>query len=188
MAFGRPPRSLSILQRARALRAAGPGRPLPPTRTRMGRGRARVEFLRRRRGARGGFFKDIFKGAAKVVKAVTKVPVVGAIAKAAVGSLPVVGQVVTAVNAFKKKTPVGVAASPIGGVQTVSGAPPISLAAPRAMNGGAAPRRRRKRKAAKRTKRAKAKRKGGGSAKQRAARARFAAAARKGRIKKGQRL
>jgi hypothetical protein len=133
--------------------------------------------------ARGGFFKKIFKGVKNVVKAVSRVPVLGAVAKAAVGSLPVVGQVVTAVNAFKGKTAQGVAATPVGGVQS----PGQVLNATVNRSSG----RRRRPKVAKRAKRGRAKRakrSGGGTAKQRAARARFAAAARKGKIRKGQRL
>jgi len=133
--------------------------------------------------ARGGFFKKLFKGVKSVVKAVAKVPVIGAVAKAAVGALPVVGQVVTAVNAFKGKTAVGVAASPVGGV--VSPAAVLNSAVNRRTPG--TPRRRRPKKA-KRAKRAKRTGGGGGTAKQRAARARFAAAARKGKIRKGARL
>jgi len=136
--------------------------------------------------ARGGFFKKIFKGVKNIVKAVSKVPVLGAVAKAAVGSLPVVGQVVTAVNAFKGKTAQGVAATPVGGV--VSPGQVLNATVNRSTG------RRRRPKVAKRAKRGRAKRakrakrSGGGTAKQRAARARFAAAARKGKIRKGQRL
>jgi hypothetical protein len=179
---GNRSRTASILQRARSLRIA-PGRAHAPTRSAFGRRPGGVvASFRYSRMARGGFFKDVFKGVKKIVKTVTKVPVIGTIAKAAVGSLPIVGQVTTAVAAFKKKTPVGAAASPVGGVQ-----PSSSVAVNMAAN---APAPRRRRKAAKKSKRRKAttKRKGGGSAKQRAARARFAAAARKGRIKKGARL
>lgn len=170
--------------RGRTSRVVGPGRPSPPTRTAFGPRAGRIPWTYHRRMARGGFFKSIFKGVSKVVKSVTKIPVIGTVAKAAVSSLPIVGQVQTAIGAFKKKTPVGVAASPVGGV--VSPSQMANIAANRK------PARRRKAKKAKkakrRTKRAKSKRSGGGSAKQRAARARFAAAARKGRIKKGQRL
>jgi hypothetical protein len=177
-------RYASLMQRARTLRVA-PGRPAPHPRSfgRLGG----VSGLRYRRMARGGFFKSIgklVKGVAKVVKTVTSVPVIGKLAKAAVGSLPLVGQVKTAVSAFKRHTPVGIAASPVGGVT-----PPAH--ALNTMTHAAARRPgRRKAKAKRKAKRraAKSSRKGGGSAKQRAARARFAAAARKGRIKKGARL
>lgn len=143
-----------------------------------------------RRMARGGFFKSLVKTVGKVVKTIKHVPVLNAVAKAAVGSLPIVSQVQTAVSAFKKKTPVGVAASPVGGVH------PTPAQALNASTNRVAPHRTRRKKKAKtakaKTRKArkakKAKRKGGGSAKQRAARARFAAAARKGRIKKGSRL
>ena len=172
-------------------RAAG-RRPqaLPPMRGRSTFGRRpAVSSMMYRRTAQGGFFKSLFKTVSKVVSTATKVPVIGAIAKAAVSSLPVVGQVVTAVGAFKKKTATGVAASPVGGIPAASeaGTPPapIGASAPRR-----APRRRKARKAKRAApRRAKAKKsKAGGSAKQRAARARFAKAAKKGRIKKGQRL
>lgn len=178
----------SYLQRARSLRAAGPGRPSPPTRlrTRFGGRTNYVSMIRARRHARGGFFKDVFKGVKKIVNTVTKVPVIGTVAKVAVGSLPIVGQVTTAVNAFKKKTPVGIAASPVGGVPmaAVAGAAPVSVAPPTAR----APRRKRRKATTKRKATKRKAKSGGGSAKQRAARARFAAAARKGKIKKGQRL
>lgn len=146
-----------------------------------------------RRMARGGFFKSLVKTVGKVVKTIKHVPVLNAVAKAAVGSLPIVSQVQTAVSAFKKKTPVGVAASPVGGVHPT---PAQVLNASTNRVARVAPHRTRRKKKAKtakaKTRKArkakKAKRKGGGSAKQRAARARFAAAARKGRIKKGSRL
>lgn len=193
-------RRQAILQRSRgrsvsSFRSAAAGRFAPPPTRRASvqrpGGFTRRAFVGRRaplpgyRMARGGFFKDVFKGVKKVVSTVTKLPVIGAVAKAAVATLPVVGQVVTAVNAFKAKTPVGAAASPIGGVTAVSGAAPVFMTAPARR----APRRKAKRaKRAKRGKRAKAKKRAGGTAKQRAARARFARAARKGRIKKGTRL
>lgn len=194
-------RRQAILQRSRgrsvsSFRSAAAGRfAPPPTRRTFAQrpgGFTRRAFVGRRaplpgyRMARGGFFKSLFKGVKKVVTTVTKLPVIGAVAKAAVGSLPVVGQVVTTVNAFKAKTPVGAAASPIGGVTAVAGAAPVFMTAPARR----APRRKaaKRAKRAKRGKRAKAKKRAGGTAKQRAARARFARAARKGRIKKGTRL
>lgn len=181
----------SRYRNVRALRL-GRGRPVAPTGLRRtltvrpgGMIAPRGRFIVR--GRRGGFFSGIVKGIGKVVKTVTKVPVVGAIAKAAVGSLPVLGQVVTAVNAFKGKTAVGVAASPTGGATVATGQAPANI--PPAFRHNAAARRRPKAKKAKKAKRAKrAKRSGGGTAKQRAARARFARAAKKGRIRKGQRL
>lgn len=182
----------SYLHRARSLRVAGPGRSAPPTRlrSRFGGRISPVLLMRQRRGARGGFFKDVFKGVKKIVNTVTKVPVIGTVAKVAVGSLPIVGQVTTAVNAFKKKTPVGIAASPVGGVPMAAAsgaAPPNYGGTKEGISQGYIRRPRRKRRKAKASKR-KGKRSGGGSAKQRAARARFAAAARKGKIRKGQRL
>jgi len=184
---------LSLLQRARSRRSAGPGRSMPPMRAFLGRRTAGrptgVAGIRYARMARGGFFKSLGKIVSKVAKSVTKVPVIGAVAKAALGSLPIVGQVVTAVNAFKGKTPVGIAASPVGGVA------PINVPGPPMAAGltlGGAPRAKRRKKAKKRKaaprRKAKAKKSKGGSAKQRAARARFAKAAKRGRIKKGQRL
>ena len=145
------------------------------------------------RGRRGGFFKSLVKTVRGVVKTITKVPVLGAVAKAAVGSLPIVGQVTTAVNAFKSKTPVGVAASPVGGTPPTSG---NAHATAQSVNARANRRPRRRKSRMERSKKYKAevrrrkKRtgKGGVSAKQRAARARFARAAKKGRIRKGQRL
>lgn len=171
--------------RARSLRIAGPGRLTPPTRRAFGRRPGGVTSIRYARMARGGFFKKLFKGVKKVVRVVTKVPVLRELAKTAIGSLPIVGRVVTAVNAFKAKTAVGVAGSPVG-----AGTPASNF---NQRVNRRAPSRRKTKKAKKSARRsrgskAKAKRKGGGSAKQRAARARFAKAAKKGRIRKGQRL
>ena len=63
-----------------------------------------------RHGGRGGFFGSVFKAVSKVVSTVAKVPVVGTLAKTALGSLPIVGQALTAVNAVKSAT--AAAASP----------------------------------------------------------------------------
>jgi len=131
------------------------------------------------RGRRGGFFKKLFKGVKKIVTTVAKVPVVGTVAKAAISSIPVVKAVTTAVNVVKKATASGVSAATAPITPRVDAPAYSSTAQEHAMG---APRRKAKRKAKK------AKRKGGGTAKQRAARARFARAARKGRIKKGARL
>lgn len=139
--------------------------------------------LRYRRMARGGFFKKLIKGVSKVVRTVTNLPVIGAVAKTAVNSLPIVGQVTTAVAAFKSKTPSGAGHAAHAGTKTPT---------PSQFNVQTnAPHRRKRAKKAKRPKRARksaSRRKGGGTAKQRAARARFAAAARKGKIRKGTRL
>lgn len=140
-------------------------------------------------GRRGGFFKSLVKGIGKVVSTVAKVPVVGTIAKAAITSLPVVGQVVTAVGAVKKLTASGVA--PTMNLAQLSATPgPSTPLAAQVLAGGP-----RRRKPAKRAKRAKKRKRptqkrasSRGTAKQRAARARFARAAKRGRIKKGQRL
>jgi len=142
-------------------------------------------------GRRGGFFKKLFKGVAKVAKVIA--PAVVAVARTA-AKHTVVGTVVTAVNRVKKLTAAGHA-------HANSAAGKASIAAQRGSGGfaklggkkyqagayareaksqGLKPRRKAKRKA-------KAKR-GAGTAKQRAARARFARAAKKGRIKKGARL
>jgi hypothetical protein len=132
---------------------------------------------------RGGFFKDLVKGVGKVVKTVTRIPVIKDLVKVAIGGIPIVGQVVTAVNAFKGATAAAGSANVAGGVST-----PMYGGMKEAPPGFRRPRRR-KRAAPRRKKKAKAKRsRKGGSAKQRAARARFARAAKKGRIKKGQRL
>ena len=139
-------------------------------------------------GQRGGFFKKLFKGVKKAVSVVAKVPILGTIAKTAISSLPVVGQVVTAVGAIKKTTAAGIAASVFGaakGLAPGGGAAVNFNKQAAAREGRRAAKRAPKKRAPK--KRAAAKR-SGGSAKQRAARARFARAARKGRIKKGARL
>ncbi len=170
-------------------RLVGPGRTMPPTRRSSFGPRSGAFQGMRYRGARGGFFSSISKFVGKVVSTVTRVPVLGAVAKAAIGSLPIVGQVVTAVNAFKGKTAVGVAASPVGGTTETAGT------GGGATTGGGSRRpagRRRKPKKTKTARRAKAKkgkrRSGTPSAKQIAARKRFAAAVKKGKIRKGQRL
>lgn len=150
-------------------------------------------------GRRGGFFGSVFKAVKKVASVVTKVPVVSQIAKVAISSLPVVGQVVTAVNAVKKFTPQGIAPSAGFAKLSATPGPSTPLAAQisslQSLSSGGSPAKKRKKKAKKKAKKprkkAKAKRKAAskkGTAKQRAARARFARAAKKGRIKKGQKL
>lgn len=124
---------------------------------------------------RGGFFKDVFKGVKKVVSVASRIPVVGALAKVAVRSVPLVGAAITAVNAVQR------AVTP----RTVLSAPTVTAVAAGAAPPARAPRRRRK--SARRTARRTSGRRRS-SAKQRAARARFARAARRGRIRKGQRL
>lgn len=196
MAFGRRfggGFSVAALRSARSHRYARPGTPTPPTRGgfRMRPG-GTVGSVRFRRMARGGFFSKLVKKVGKVVKTVTHLPVIGAVAKTAIGSLPIVGQVQTAVNAFKRKTPAGAGhaahATHPKDTQTTSFNQQANYTSTHTRSG----RRKKPLKKAKRAKRAKrakgAKRKGGGTAKQRAARARFAAAARRGRIRKGSRL
>lgn len=124
------------------------------------------------RGRRGGFFKKLFKGVAKVAKFVA--PAVVAIAKTA-AKHTVVGKVVSVVNLVKKRTAVGAAA--LGHKR---------VALPDSGPGEYPDTRRRKRKT--RAAKGKKARRGRVSAKQAAARKRFAAAARKGRIRKGARL
>lgn len=161
-------------------------------RTLTGRSGRFVVQLRRGRPVRGGFFKSLVKGVGKVVGTVTKLPVVGTVAKAALSSLPVVGQVVTAISAVKGLTAASASAGIAGGVSSLPAAGVGGLG----LTSTAKPRRRKKAKARRRAKPRKRVRRAGarrqsrkkGTAKQRAARARFARAARRGRIKKGTRL
>lgn len=144
-----------------------------------------------RRGMRGGFFKKLVKGIGKAVRTVTHLPVIGAVAKTAIGSLPIVGQVQTAVNAFKKKTVAGAghASHPTHPTNTATTTFNQQANYTSTHTRSGRPKKRRKKAGASRRKRRSgAKRKGGGTAKQRAARARFAAAARKGKIRKGSHL
>jgi hypothetical protein len=141
----------------------------------------------RQRLGRGGFFKKLFKGVGRVVKTVKHVPVIGALAKTAIKSLPVLGNVVSAVDHFKKKTAAGAGHHSHPSNPSPSQAHNMATHAPK-KRGPKRAKAAKRPKRAKRAKRAKAARKGGGSAKQKAARARFAAAARKGKIRKGQRL
>jgi len=135
-------------------------------------------------GRRGGFFKKLFKGVAKVAKVIA--PAVVAVARTA-AKHTLVGTVVTAVNKVKKLTAAGHA-------HANSAAGKASIAAQRgAGTASAAPRAKRAgRRSAKRKTRTPAKKAGRSkrhvSAKQAAARARFARAAKKGRIKKGAKL
>lgn len=149
-----------------------------------------------RRGRRGGFFGSVFKGIKKVVSTVAKVPVLSTLAKTALGALPIVGSVRTAVNEVKRLTASGVAPSnQLVNQDATPGPTPTAAAAMAGMKGmtpGTTRKRKKKAKKAKPRKKAKRKAKAKGSkkgtAKQRAARARFARAAKKGRIKKGQKL
>jgi len=78
-------RSMMIPARAAGRRPQA----LPPMRSRSTFGRRpAVSSMMYRRTAQGGFFKSLLKSVSKVVTTVTKVPVIGAIAKAAVSSLP----------------------------------------------------------------------------------------------------
>lgn len=142
------------------------------------------------RGARGGFFKDVFKGVKKAVQVVGRIPVIGAVARTVVSSVPVLGGVVTAVGAVKSAVhPPSVANT--ANTSATTGAPPVGQPQASPSGSGSRPRRR---KTASRGKAPRRRRprtnaaRRGISAKQRAARARFARAAKKGRIKKGSRL
>jgi len=155
----------------------------------------RLQFIRPgsgvMHGRRGGFFGSVFKGIKSVVTTVAKLPVVSTVAKVALSSLPVVKAATTAVGAVKKLTASGATGSVIQASST--GAQGIFSAVPFPSLAASKPKRKRKAKAKRATKRkakrkAKGKRKAGGTAKQRAARARFARAAKKGRIKKGSHL
>lgn len=133
---------------------------------------------------------SLFGSIAKIAgKVIGGKGIVGTVAKTLVGSVPVLGGVVSAVGAVKSSirpqtianTANLSARTGVGGF----GAPPMMTAAttarPRAL--------RRKRQAVHpRKKRTTSRKHGGVSAKQRAARARFARAAKKGRIKKGSHL
>src|SRR5512139_2110111 len=100
--------TVAALRSSRSHRFARPGLPSPPTSGgfRMRPGVA-MGSMRYRRMARGGFFKKLVGTVSKVVRTVTNLPVIGAVAKTAIGSLPIVGQVTTAISAFKAKTPSG---------------------------------------------------------------------------------
>lgn len=157
--------------------------------------RLRSPFRRRAivRGRRGGFFKDVFRGVKKAVSVVGRLPVVGAVAKTVVSSVPVLGGVVTAVGAVKSALHPPTVAN-TGNTTATTGAPPVGQPPlyggrkERYQRGLRKPRKRRSKKRA--TPRASRKKRSsrGVSAKQRAARARFARAAKKGPIKKGARL
>jgi hypothetical protein len=121
------------------------------------------------------------------VSTVGKVPVLGVAAKAAVGSLPIVGQVVTAVGVVKRATALA-AVSPQA--NTVLGIGPNYGGTKEGISQGYI-KPKRKRKAKRKAKRRATRRSSSskrGTAKQRAARARFARASKKGRIRKGQKL
>jgi hypothetical protein len=138
-------------------------------------------------GRRGGFFKKLFKGVAKVAKFVA--PAVVAVAKTA-ASHTVVGKVLSTVAKVKKRTAVGVAAKAYAAAKRLPDYGGEKEARSQGLGRfkGIPAAKRRKMPLRKRKAKGKAKRKGGGTAKQRAARARFAAAARKGRIRKGAKL
>lgn len=149
----------------------------------------RHAIVRFRRGVpvQGGFFGSIVKGVKKVVGTVARIPVVGAVAKTVLTSVPVLGGVVTAVGAVKSAIRPPTVAN-TGNTTATTGAPPLGQ--PQAASRPPARRTRkpRARRVSRGTRRRPAKRARGISAKQRAARARFARAARKGRIRKGARL
>jgi len=128
-----------------------------------------------------GLFKSIGKAIKKVGKIVGK-PVLATVARTVVGSVPVLGGVVSAVGAVKHALHPPTLAN-TANLSSRTGAP--AFGHPNPMH--------RPRRTATRTPRSRARRptrraSGGGSAKQRAARARFAKAAKRGRIKKGTRL
>lgn len=137
---------------------------------------------------------SLFGSIAKIAgKVIGGKGIVGTVAKTLVGSVPVLGGVVSAVGAVKSSirpqtianTANLSARTGVGGF----GAPPMMAAAttarPRALRRGSTKKRYT---VHPRTKRTTSRKHGGVSAKQRAARARFARAAKKGRIKKGSRL
>lgn len=130
-------------------------------------------------------FGKVFKAVKGVAKTVAK-PLASTIARTVVGSVPVLGGVVSAVGAVKHAIHPPTRAN-TANLSAVTGAPAFGHPSPmrtRTPHGTRARRSSRKRASAS----------GGGgrkrrvSAKQRAARARFAAAARKGRIRKGSHL
>lgn len=144
---------------------------------------------------------SIFKKIGKAIGKVARKTIVGTIARTVVGSVPVLGGVVSAVGAVKSSLHPPTLAN-TANLSARTGAPafghPGAMHDFRRVARPRPPGSRRKRAPAygppgeyhPRRKRA-ARRKGvssGGSAKQRAARARFAAAAKRGRIKKGSHL
>lgn len=173
------------------------------------RARPGIGVIVGRRGSRrGGFFGSVFKGIKKIASVVTKVPVVSTLAKTALSSIPVVGQVVTAIDRVKRNTVLAKVPSMNFAKLSAAPGPSTPLAAQAASAGmtGSTPAKRKRRHSRSRVAPRKAKRRRGkstartrarsgsrsrprrSSAKQRAARKRFAAAARKGPIKKGTRL
>lgn len=144
------------------------------------------------RGSRGGLFGSIGKFVKKAVNVVGKVPILSAVAKTVISSVPVLGSVVTAVGAVKAATASGIAATsaPRLSIGAMPGSGPPGIA-PLNVRLNAPRKRRKAKKRMKATTRARRRSKParrGVSAKQRAARARFARAARRGPIRKGQRL
>lgn len=152
------------------------------------RGAAMTTAFYRRHMHRGGFFKDVFRVARKAIQ-----PLIGTVAKTVVAGVPVLGGIVTAVGAIKSAVHPPTTAN-TGNTTATTGAPPVGQPpAPSASRAPGAPRRRRRspgrrRRSPARARRSRGRARRGVSAKQRAARARFARAARKGRIRKGSRL
>lgn len=133
-----------------------------------------------------GFFKKLVKGIGKVAKK----SIVGTIARTVVGSVPILGGVVSAVGAVKSSLHPPTVAN-TGNLSSVTGRPAFGHPGIMQPHRTRAPRPRTARRPTRRAVGG-AKRKRainpGGTAKQRAARARFAAAAKRGRIKKGSHL
>jgi len=132
-------------------------------------------------------FSKAFKAVKKVAKVVSK-PLVSTIARTVVGSVPVLGGVVSAVGAVKSAIHPTTRAN-TAGLSARTGAP--AFGHPGLMHHPHSARRTPHRKptrtrASRPTRRARTS--GGVSAKQRAARARFAKAAKRGPIRKGTRL
>jgi len=130
-----------------------------------------------------GLFKKLGKALKKVVKVVGK-PVVATVARTVVGSVPVLGGVVSAVGAVKHALHPPTLAN-TANLSARTGAP--AFGHPHPMHRPTRTPRSRARRPTRRASGGGAKR-AGGSAKQRAARARFAKAAKRGPIKKGTRL
>lgn len=134
---------------------------------------------------------SIFSKIGKAVGKVAKKAIVGTIARTVVGSVPVLGGVVSAVGAVKSALHPPTTAN-TANVSSVTGRP--AFGHPGIMHSHSRatrphPRARRTTGARRKTtRRASARRAGGVSAKQRAARARFAKAAKRGPIRKGSHL
>ncbi len=130
-------------------------------------------------------FGKAFKAIRKVAKVVSK-PLVSTIARTVVGSVPILGGVVSAVGAVKSSLHPPTVAN-TAGLSARTGAP--AFGHPGLMHSRSArttPHRKARTRASRPTRRARTS--GGISAKQKAARARFAKAAKRGPIKRGSHL